>query len=204
MAFAEEPEISSPVHRAFMRAGWHRRMKVKATLVRVLSLMLALAPSAFAGKIGTACHPMSLLGTDLTAKPLADEPEMPVMIVSQPSFMTDGSFFEIAGLVGIPHHLAQTPDNFPRESNLVLLLGVKVMGSERRSPIVSFDLSEVTEAGLKKYGVSMEQLVKLLVHCMAENIRNNDEQKNPLLSWLLPAFAKGMGEKLPRRLHGKP
>ena len=164
-------------------------------------------PASAERKIGNVAQPMSLLGTDLDAKPLEDEPAMAATIVSRPCLFRSGIFEEVVAAVALPHHLAGADAGFPQESNLVILLGAKVSGvqAEGKSTI-TVDLSGTSDQVLKQHGVTLEQFTKLLVHCIKKNLRENGmwvEQGWFHLEWKLPPSGEPLRDKLPAMIGSK-
>jgi len=175
-----------------------------ASLVAMVVIAL---PASAERKIGNVTQPMSLLGTDLDAKPLEDEPSMAAMVVSRPCLLPSGIFEDVIAAVALPHHLAGADAGFPQESNLVILLGAKVNGvqAEGKSTI-TFDLSGTTDQLLKQHGVTLEQFAKLLVHCTKKILRENGmwvDQGWFHLEWKLPPSGEPLRGKLPAMIGSK-
>ena len=150
-------------------------------------------------ELGTVCQPLSLMGTELDASPLHDEPPMGAALVSRPYMFRSGIFEEVVAAITAPHHIAGADKDLPKESNLLVLMKASVKGDKKG---ITIDFSKVEKKNLERYGVSLHQLAKLTLHCIIKNLQVNtsiEEGRIPI-NWNLPEYGKDLAGKLKHKI----
>jgi len=74
--------------------------------------------------------------------------------------------------LNLPHHIPGAPDNFPDESNLILLTGGKVhaqWGEKEHEIIVDFSNASNAKTQ-EKFGVTLIQVMQITAICIQKTI----------------------------------
>ena len=136
-------------------------------------------------------QPTSLLGNDTEDEPLKDGQTMAATILSRP-ILIGGAFPESPVLaMCLPHKIAGATDGFPKESNLIVLVGAKISaewGEKRHTIIADFSQAKASD----DLGVTLLQVMQLTAECLQRNLRSSDstpitiDWKTPLGRGFLP------------------
>lgn len=157
----------------------------------ILVLLLATCAAVRAERNIVAIHqPLSLLGTELEANPLESDEPIAADVLATPALVTSAYPEAIVAAVALPHRLYNAPDDFPQESNLLVLAGARLEGAwgEKRHRIM-LDFSKATlDADL---GLTLQQLCDLTVLSLRRSLAAGGPDGKPFdLIWLLPAGAE--------------
>ena len=142
-------------------------------------------------------QPTSLLGTDTEDGPLKDGQTMGASILSRP-ILIGGAFPESPVLaMCLPHKITGATDGFPKESNLIVLVGAKInaeFGENSHSVIADFSHAKVSE----DLGVSLIQVMQLTAECLNRNLRGGD---TPIaILWKTPKGHEALLDRLPKEI----
>jgi len=164
--------------------------------------VLPLSPLLAERSIVQVFQPTSLLGTECEDKPLSDEPFIGGSIIARPVVV--GSAFPEAyvAAIALPHHIAGAPENFPKESNLIVLVNAKIEAQwGEKEHVVVLDFSKATKQ--TDLGVSLLQVMKLTVKCLELTLKRPDEKKPIRLIWKLPIGQETLLEQLPLKIRNE-
>ena len=160
------------------------------------SVLFAL-PAHAERQIAEIFQPTSLLGTDTEDEPLKDGQAMAATILSRP-ILIGGAFPESpVEAMCLPHKITGATDGFPKESNLIVLVGAKIsaeFGEKSHSIIADFSRARVSE----DLGVSLIQVMQLTAECLNRNLRNSDA---PIaIVWKVPKGQEELVDRLPKEI----
>ena len=109
-------------------------------------------------------QPTSLSGTEMEGDPLGTGEGINAVIVSRP-VVVDWFFPKsTVHAISLPHKIANSPDGFPEESNLIVTVGgnVYVKSGEAEDQIIA-DFSKAMVP--KRFGVTLIQVMKMTAIC---------------------------------------
>lgn len=169
---------------------------LKAALLFV-SLLFAF-PVHAERQIAEIFQPISLLGTDTEDEPLKDGQDMAATILSRP-ILIGGAFPESPVLaMCLPHKIAGAPDEFPKESNLIVLVGAKLdaeFGEKSHTVIADFSRAKASD----DLGVTLLQVMQLTAECLQRNLRSSDNTPI-MIRWKTPPGDVALADKLPKEI----
>lgn len=140
-------------------------------------------------------QPTSLLGTELDADPLESGANITATIVSRP-ILVGGAFLECpVAAISLPHKIAGSGDNFPNESNLIVLVKGRVYaeyGQTEHKIVADFSQSTIPE----NLGVTLVQVMQITAICLKKTLGN--QHTTPIfISWVAPKGSSIDISKLP-------
>jgi hypothetical protein len=134
-------------------------------------------------------QPLSLLGTELEAEPLGTDEPLAADVLATPTLVSSAYPEAIVAAIALPHRLYNAPEDFPAESNLLVLSGAKLeaaWGEERHQ--ITLDFSKVTLD--EHLGITLQQLCDLTMLCLRRSLAAGGTDGKPFdLRWLLPPGA---------------
>jgi hypothetical protein len=143
-------------------------------------------------------QPTSLLGTDTEDEPLKDGQSMAATILSRP-ILIGGAFPESpVQAMCLPHKIAGAPQGFPKERNLIVLVGAKLDAAwGEKSHTVTADFSRAKASD--DLGVTLLQVMQLTAECLQRNLRSS-ESTPIMIHWKTPAGNAVPADKLPKEI----
>jgi hypothetical protein len=150
-------------------------------------------------KIAEIFQPTSLLGTHTEDEPLKDSQDMAATILSRP-ILIGGAFPESpVQTMCLPRKIAGAPDGFPKESNLIVLVGAKIDAKwGEKSHTVAADFSRAKASD--DLEVTLLQVMQLTAECLQRNLRGSDS--TPIkIDWKPPPGNGVLADKLPKEIN---
>ncbi len=143
-------------------------------------------------------QPTSLLGTEMDGDPLGTGESLCAVIVSRP-VLIGGAFPEDpVYAISLPHHIVGAPDGFPKESNLIVLVGADIhaeYGDKEHRIIADFSKAKVPE----NFGVTLIQVMKISALCLQKTLGDQNE-KTIRITWLAPEGVSLVDAGLPSEI----
>lgn len=140
-------------------------------------------------------QPTSLLGTEMDGDPLGTGESIAATIVSRP-VLVGGAFPESpVHAISIPHRIAGAGESFPKESNLIVLVGGRIhaeYGDKEHRIIADFSKAKVPE----NLGVTLIQVMKITASCLYKTL-GTQHGKPIKITWLAPEGMSLADAKLP-------
>jgi len=158
---------------------------------------LTLATNAFAERqIVEIYQPTSLLGTEGEDDPLHNGQSMPATILQRP-VVVGGAFPESpVAAVALPHTIAGASQGFPKESNLIVLVGGKLhaeWGEKQHTIIADFSQAKASD----DLGVTLLQVMQLTAECLQLTLKG--WEKTPIdIVWKTPEGSESLVNTLPK------
>jgi hypothetical protein len=158
---------------------------MKRTLVVLVLACVALQSSLHAERdLIVVYQPTSLLGTELDADPLGTGESLAATIVAR-TVIIGGAFPESpVHAISLPHRIAGAPENFPKESNLIVLVGADIhaeWGEKEDRIIADFSHAKAPE----NLGVTLIQVMKMSALCLQRTL--GDRHQKPIrITWMPP------------------
>lgn len=172
---------------------------MRAFYITISLLWLTLCGACAERQIVEILQPISLLGTDTEAEPLNDGQSMFAALVNRPTVI-GGAFPEdpVAAMC-LPHRIAGAPKGFPRESNLIVLVGAKLRAEwGEQAYIVHADFSKAKVE--ENLGVTLLQVMQLTAKCLEKNLGGKGDERPIKIKWLLPAGMEVEERLLPKEI----
>ena len=146
-------------------------------------------------------QPISLLGTDLEGDPLRTGAGLPAVIFSRPTII-GGAFPEsTVHALSLPHQIAGAPEDFPKESNLIILVGAKIYvewGANEHQIIADFSKAKAP----KNLGITVLQVMQMSALCLQKTL--GEHHSKPIkISWLPPKSTSLVNINLPSEIKRK-
>jgi hypothetical protein len=148
--------------------------------------MLSFNPILHAERgIEEVAQPLSLLGTEADGDPLGDGESIAAVVMSRPT-VVGGAFPEsVVIAMCSPHRIADAPENFPQESNLIVMVGATIVAEWGEAfHTVSADFSEAKIE--ENSGVTIRQVMQLTAVCLQENLKGAYDGKPIKITWKAP------------------
>ena len=145
--------------------------------------------------------PVSLAGTELDADPLETGESMGAIILARPALI-GGAYPE--GLIAAicrPLQLGRGDNNFPDESNLLILIGAKISaehGIQNEPHQITVDFTKINRE--QNSDSSISQALRLTAECLKRTIAQNKSSREFQIAWLVPVDFSIEGLGLPGKL----
>lgn len=146
-------------------------------------------------------QPTSLLGTELDSDPFENGESLPATIVSRPVIVEGAVPEGVVHAISLPHRIAGASENFPNESNLVVLVGGSVYaeyGEKEHQVFADFSKAKLPD----NLGVTMMQVMKLTGICLQKTLVGTS-QKSIRITWIAPEGVSLMEAELPLEIEKK-
>lgn len=142
------------------------------THLAVFALVWSMSQPLWAERgIEAVAQPLSLLGTEADGDPLGDGESIAAIIMTRPT-VVGGTFPEsVVQAMRSPHQIADAPENFPKESNLIVMVGAKITaewGEANHAVIADFPQADIVEEA----GATLLQLMQLTAICLQKNLES--------------------------------
>lgn len=157
------------------------------TYLTVFALIWNLSPALWAERgIEAVAQPLSLLGTEADGDPLGDGESIAAIIMTRPT-VVGGAFPEsVVHAMCLPHQIADAPENFPEESNLIVMVGAKIAaewGEEHHTVVADFSQASIDE----ETGATLLQVMQLTAICLQQNLEGKSGGTPIKIVWIGPA-----------------
>jgi hypothetical protein len=156
------------------------------TSLALIALLMNLCPAVWAERgIEAVAQPLSLLGTEGDGDPLGDGESIAAIIMTRPTVVGGAYPESLVHAMCLPHRIADAPDNFPIESNLIVMVGAKITaewGEAHHTVVADFSQASIDE----EYGATMLQVMQLTALCLQQNLMSRSDGKPIKILWKAP------------------
>ncbi len=145
--------------------------------------------------------PVSLSGTELDADPLGTGESMGAMILARPALIGGAYPENIIAAICLPLQLGGGNNNFPDESNLLVIIGAKISaahGIQNEPHQITVDFTKVNRK--ENSDSSISQALRLTAECLKRTISQNKSGREFQIAWLVPLDFSIKGLGLPGKL----
>ncbi len=156
------------------------------TYLAVFALVWSMSQTVWAERgIEAVAQPLSLLGTEADGDPLGDGESIAAIIMTRPT-VVGGAFPEsVVHAMCLPHQIADAPEDFPEESNLIVMVGAKITaewGEQHHTVIADFSHASIEEES----GATLLQVMQLTAICLQKNLESKADGRPIKIVWKAP------------------
>jgi hypothetical protein len=135
--------------------------------------------------IEAVAQPLSLLGTEADGDPLGDGESIAAIIMTRPTVVGGAYPESVVHAMCLPHQIADAPENFPKESNLIVMVGANITaewGEANHTVIADFSQASIDEDS----GATLLQVMQITAICLQQNLESRSDGKPIKILWKAP------------------